>query len=63
MSIPDIMTVPQMAEYLQIGKNSAYALISSGLIPSVKIGRQIRIYREDVLTFLFKQKQELRKNI
>ena len=45
---PEMMTIPELAEYLRIHTNTAYAYIKSDKIPSVKIGRQIRIYREDV---------------
>lgn len=45
---PEMMTIPELAEYLRIHTNTAYSYIKSDKIPSVKIGRQIRIYREDV---------------
>ena len=37
------LTVKELAEYLNIGKNAAYALIHEGTIGSFKIGNQIRI--------------------
>ena len=37
------MTVQEMANYLGIGKASAYRLIREGQIPALKIGRQFRI--------------------
>ena len=37
------MTVKEMAEYLGIGKASAYRLIREGQVPALKIGRQFRI--------------------
>lgn len=36
-------TVRELADYLQIGKASAYRLVHDGTLPSVRIGRQIRI--------------------
>ena len=39
---------------LGIGRNTAYELIRSGQIRSVRIGRQIRIPREALLEFLRK---------
>ena len=44
---PEMMTVDDLAHYFRVSKNTAYAFIKSGKIPSVKVGRQIRIYRED----------------
>ncbi len=49
---PPLMTVVELAKVLRVGKNTAYSLVSEHIIPSVKIGRQFRIYREDVIAFL-----------
>jgi len=46
---PDVMTVEQVQSALQIGKNSAYSLISSGNLKSLKIGRSIRIPKSYLL--------------
>lgn len=37
------MSVIEMANSLGIGRNVAYNLVKNGRIPSIKIGRQIRI--------------------
>lgn len=49
---PALLTVPELATVLRIGRNTAYRLVDAGSIPSIKIGRQIRIYREDVIRFV-----------
>lgn len=49
---PPLMTVVELAKVLRVGKNTAYSLLSKHIIPSVKIGRQLRIYRDDVIVFL-----------
>ena len=49
--LPMMMTVPELAEFLRVSKNTAYGFVSSGAIPSVKVGRQIRICRNDVICF------------
>lgn len=36
-------SVKELAEYLNVGKASAYRLVHDGTLPSVRIGRQIRI--------------------
>ena len=38
-----MFTVKELAGYLKIGKNKAYALINEGKIDSFKIGNQYRI--------------------
>lgn len=45
---PEMMTIPELAEYLRVHTNTAYAYIKTGKVPYIKIGRQIRIYREDI---------------
>lgn len=43
-----------VAVAINLGRNTAYELIRSGQIRSVRIGRQIRISREALLEFLRK---------
>ncbi|MBQ1371975.1 MAG: helix-turn-helix domain-containing protein [Oscillospiraceae bacterium] len=47
-----VLTVRDLSEYLRIGRDSAYALVRSGQIRSVRIGRQIRIPRAAVDAYL-----------
>jgi len=42
---PDFLTVPQVAKRLQLGSNVVYQLIHARTLPSVRIGRSIRISR------------------
>lgn len=50
--LPLVLSVPQLAEVLHIGRNSAYQLVSSGQIRSIRIGKNIRIPQSAVLEFL-----------
>ena len=50
--LPMILRVEDLMPLLGIGRNTAYELIRSGQIRSVRIGRQIRIPREALLEFL-----------
>lgn len=49
---PALLTVPELATVLRVGRNTAYRLIDDGTIPAIKIGRQIRVYREDVIRYV-----------
>ena len=51
-TFPNILTVPEVAKYLRIGRTTAYALVKNGEIPSLKIGRQIRVFRDDLLNYV-----------
>lgn len=44
----EIITVSQVAEFLQLSEMTTYKLIQEGTIPAFKIGRHWRIKREDL---------------
>ena len=50
--IPAIMDVPQLGAFLGIGRNGAYALVRSGQVQALRIGRKIRIPRHALLNYL-----------
>ena len=49
---PLLLTVPQAARVLAIGRTTLYALISNGAIETVHIGRAIRIPVEATRAFV-----------
>ncbi|WP_059105660.1 helix-turn-helix domain-containing protein [Shouchella shacheensis] len=49
---PEIMTVSQVAEYLQLSEMTTYKLVQDGKIPAFKIGRHWRVKREDLGEFI-----------
>ena len=50
--LPLALRVEDLMPILGIGRNTAYELVRSGQIRSVKIGRQIRVPRDAVVEFL-----------
>ena len=50
--IPLIMTVEDLMPIFLIGRNTAYDLVRSGEIKSIRVGRQIRISRDALIAFL-----------
>lgn len=40
---PDILTIPQVAKALGIGKKAAYALVNNKQLGAVRIGRTIKV--------------------
>lgn len=54
---PEIMTVEQVASYLQLSKMTVYKYIREGKLPAAKIGKSYRIQRSDVEAFLEGAKQ------
>lgn len=49
---PDVLTVPQIAEILCVGLNTAYDLVRSARIKSVRVGKQIRVSKIALMKFL-----------
>ncbi|MEK4713567.1 helix-turn-helix domain-containing protein [Sporosarcina sp. FSL K6-5500] len=48
----DILTIDELAELLKIGKNTAYRLINTGQIKSIRIGRTHRIPKKSVIEYI-----------
>lgn len=53
---PDVLTVPEVAEILRIGKNKAYNLINSGQLCSIKIGGKIIVPKMCLIKFILDTK-------
>ena len=49
---PDVVTVEQLKEMLQIGHVLAYRLVKSGEIKSKKIGREYKIPKANVIKYI-----------
>ena len=50
----DILSVEDLCEILSIGKNTAYRLLKSGEIKSVRIGKVYKIPKEYLINYLKK---------
>ena len=46
--MPEIMTLPEAAEYLRIGKRTCYQMAQSGQIPVRKVGNQWRFNKTNL---------------
>lgn len=51
---PDILSVAQLMEMLQIGKVLAYKLIESKNIKAIKIGREYKVLKNSIIDFINK---------
>ncbi|MDQ7819710.1 MAG: helix-turn-helix domain-containing protein [Armatimonadota bacterium] len=49
---PDLMTVEQVAAYLQVHRMTVYRYIRSGRLPAARVGRVYRVRRADLEAFL-----------
>lgn len=50
--LPVVLTVPEAADALRIGRNTAYNLVRCKKLRSVKAGRQLRIPKSALLEYL-----------
>jgi len=53
----EYLKVPEVAEVLRIARSRAYELVGSGEIPSVRIGRSVRVSRRELDRWLEEQRQ------
>ena len=49
---PELLSMVQVGEALGMGKSWTYRRVKSGEIPSVKLGRSIKVKREDLEEYL-----------
>lgn len=52
---PDVVSVEQLMEMLQIGQVLAYKLVKSGEIKSRKVGREYKIPKVNIVAYLNKE--------
>jgi excisionase family DNA binding protein len=49
---PNLMSIPEVCQEIGMGKSWVYKKIRSGEIPSVKLGRNIKVSRQDLEGYL-----------
>ncbi len=47
-----IYTIPEVARFLKISRSKVYGLVQQGLIPHVRIGKNVRITDRDLQAWL-----------
>lgn len=50
--LPLVLTIEELAPLLNVGKCTAYELVRSGQIKSIKIGSQYRILKQELRQYL-----------
>ena len=51
---PDLVNIQELKEMLGIGVNLAYRLVRNNTIPSIKVGREYKIPKRNVIAYLKK---------
>jgi len=56
-----LLTIEQVADYLQLQKSTIYTYAQRGSIPALKVGRNWRFKREDIEAWLEERKRGYNK--
>ena len=54
----DLLAIPEVCQELGMGKSWVYRHLKSGEIPSIKLGHNIKVKREDLERYLESQRYE-----
>ena len=55
------LKIPEVAKVIRVARSRAYELVAEGEIPSVRIGRSIRVNRKELDGWLEKRRQLSRR--
>ena len=58
-SYPDLVTIKQLTKMLDIGVTLAYRLVKSNTIPALKVGREYKIPKRNVIAYLTNQNEAI----
>lgn len=54
-NLPDVTTIQQLAEFFQVDQQTIRRAIKSGKLKAFKLGKDWRIYREEVKNYIENQ--------
>ena len=55
--IPKMINVSELAEHLDVGKDTAYNLVKRKDFPSIKLGREYKTFLDKLPEWLYKQQK------
>ena len=55
---PDLITIKEVADFLQIAEKTVYRLAAEGKIPAFKVGGSWRFKRKEIVDWLEKQRND-----
>jgi excisionase family DNA binding protein len=61
MSVDEIMTVKELADYLKIAEKTAYRFVAEGIIPGFKVGSALRFRKSEIDKWIAEQEQSSKK--
>jgi len=58
-----LLSIPEAAERLSIGRSKLYELLTSGEIPTIRIGRAVRIPADELDAFVTRERAAQREPV
>ncbi len=58
-----LLKAKDVAERLNVSRSQSFALMKSGEIPTIRFGRCVRVYEEDLEAFIEKNSSHATKNV
>lgn len=52
VSLPEILTLEQVADFFQVSRTTVLKLIQRGDIPAIREGKNYKVLRADIFTYL-----------
>jgi excisionase family DNA binding protein len=56
-NMEELLTLKELSRYLKISKPTLYKMVEKGKIPALKIANQWRFKKEDISTWIEKQRR------
>jgi len=56
-NMEELLTLKELSRYLKISKPTVYKMVEKGKIPALKIANQWRFKKEDISTWIEKQRR------
>jgi len=56
-NMEELLTLEELSRYLKISKPTLYKMVEKGKIPALKIANQWRFKKEDISTWIEKQRR------
>lgn len=57
-TIPEVMSVRELADYLRISVHTVYRLVEQGRLPGRKVGKHWRFHRDVIVAWLAMHEEE-----
>lgn len=61
--LPMVLTIPEVAKFLRIGESKAYEIAQNPTFPAFRIGRVVRVGRDELLAWWEREMRSTRNAV